>query len=91
MSSRGPAADLLRAIQINDDAYPTLLRFLAWTRAGKAAGPELEANAARLTTARCLLVALLGHSANADLNPQSAPKRTLTNRCSPFSIYEYAA
>ena len=44
------SADLLRAIELGDEAYPLLFRFLAQERAGETATPELEANVACLKT-----------------------------------------
>ena len=46
------AADLLHAIELRDDPYPMLFRFLARARTGEAeaAGPELELHASRLKT-----------------------------------------
>ena len=38
-----------------------------------------------------VLLALLGSGATSDLGLQNVPKPTLTNRCSPISIYAYAA
>ena len=37
-----------------------------------------------------LLVALSGHATSADECPLLGAKRTLTDRCLPISIYEYA-
>ena len=42
------AIDLLRVLELQDDPYVMLFRFLARARAGENAGPELEANAGRL-------------------------------------------
>ncbi|MCB1510710.1 MAG: rhomboid family intramembrane serine protease, partial [Hyphomicrobiaceae bacterium] len=45
---KGAARDLQRSIELQDDAYAYLYRFLARSRVGDSAGPELEANAGRL-------------------------------------------
>ena len=42
------AVDLLRAVEISNDGYSVLFRFLARARAGETATDELEANAGRL-------------------------------------------
>ena len=42
------ARDLLRTIELNDDVYTMLYRYLARGRVGEAAEAELEANTARL-------------------------------------------
>jgi tetratricopeptide (TPR) repeat protein len=42
------AVDLSHAVELGDDAYSMLFRFLATARAGEAAGHEFEANATRL-------------------------------------------
>jgi lipoprotein NlpI len=47
---KGASADLLRSIEIDEDAYAMLYRFLARSRAGEAAEAELKANAGRLKT-----------------------------------------
>jgi lipoprotein NlpI len=47
---KGASADLLRSIEIDEDADAMLYRFLARSRAGEAAEAELEANAGRLKT-----------------------------------------
>jgi tetratricopeptide (TPR) repeat protein len=46
----GAAADMARALELKADAYSMLFRYLARSRAGEAAGSELETNAARLTS-----------------------------------------
>ena len=40
----------MRAVELEDDIYAMLFRFLARTRAGETAAAELEANAGRLKT-----------------------------------------
>ena len=47
---RDAAADMLRSVELEDDAHPMLFRFLARSRAGESAASELEANAGRLKT-----------------------------------------
>ncbi len=47
---QGSAADLLRSVEQKDDIYAMLFRYLARSRAGEPAGPELEANIGRLST-----------------------------------------
>ncbi|MEQ1696078.1 MAG: DUF3859 domain-containing protein [Hyphomicrobiaceae bacterium] len=47
---KAASKDFLRAIELKDDPYSMLFRFLARTRAGDQAGEELEANAGRLKT-----------------------------------------
>ena len=47
---KGASADLLRSMEIDEDAYAMLYRFLARSRAGEAAEAELEADARRLKT-----------------------------------------
>lgn len=47
---KGSASDLLRAVELEDDVYAMLFRYLARTRAGEAAEAELEANAGRVKT-----------------------------------------
>jgi lipoprotein NlpI len=47
---KGASADLLRSLEIDEDAYAMLFRFLAQSRAGEAAEAELTANAGRLKT-----------------------------------------
>ncbi|MEQ1577400.1 MAG: tetratricopeptide repeat protein, partial [Hyphomicrobium sp.] len=47
---KGAATDLLRAVELEDDVYAMLFRYLARTRAGATAEAELEANAGRLKT-----------------------------------------
>jgi lipoprotein NlpI len=44
------ASALLHAIELTDNSYAMLYRYLARSRAGEAAGPELDANAGRLKT-----------------------------------------
>jgi rhomboid protease GluP len=44
------AADLQRSIQLTEDAFPMLGRYLARARTGESAGEELAANAARMKT-----------------------------------------
>jgi tetratricopeptide (TPR) repeat protein len=46
----GAAIVLLRAVELEDDAYAMLFRYLARTRSGERATAELEANARRLTS-----------------------------------------
>jgi tetratricopeptide (TPR) repeat protein len=43
---KGASADLLQSMEIDEDAYATLYRFLARSRAGEAAEAELEVNTA---------------------------------------------
>lgn len=45
---KAAAKDFLRAIELQDDSYSMLFRYLARTRAGDQAAEELEANAGRL-------------------------------------------
>ncbi len=47
---KSAATEFLRAIELKDDAYTMLFRYLARSRAGEAASEELEANAGRLKT-----------------------------------------
>jgi tetratricopeptide (TPR) repeat protein len=46
----GAAADLSHSVELKDSAYPMLFLFLARSRFGETATPELEANAGRLKT-----------------------------------------
>jgi lipoprotein NlpI len=47
---KGSSTDLSRAIELTDDIYVMLYRFLARSRAGEAAETELAANVGRLKT-----------------------------------------
>jgi lipoprotein NlpI len=47
---KGASADLLRSMEIDEDAYAMLYRFLARSRAGESAEAGLEADARRLKT-----------------------------------------